>query len=153
MGPETRSREAAESSEPHFLQAGRGEAESISCCALTAGETSSPSAPSDGRPGAKGQLRAGRGRAGARRRGRALRLPPQPCAPPGLQSHKRPPDALPFTVAPSCGTHLPPPPPPPARRGAHLQRLKKHFPCPILIAVTLIGLSTRNLLKHQKLPV
>lgn len=84
VGPETRSRPAARSSEPHFLPAGRGEAESISCCALTAAETSSQSATSGGRPGAKVQQRAGRGRAGggaqaeARRRGRAPRLPPHP---------------------------------------------------------------------------
>lgn len=76
VGPETRSLPAAGSSEPHFLPAGRGEAESISCCALTAAETSSQSAPSGGRPGAKVQLRAGR--AGARRRERVPRLPPHP---------------------------------------------------------------------------
>lgn len=66
VGPETRSWPAAGSREPHFLPAGRGEAESISCCALTAEETSSQSAPSGGRPGAKVQQRAGRGRAGLR---------------------------------------------------------------------------------------
>lgn len=75
VGPETRSRPAARSSEPHFLPAGRGEAESISCCALTAAETSSQSATSGGRPWAKVQPRAGRGRAGRGARQGSRRIP------------------------------------------------------------------------------
>lgn len=67
VGPETRSLPAAGSSEPHFLQAGRGEAESISCCALTAAETSSQAAPSGGCPEAKVQLGAGPRAGGAAR--------------------------------------------------------------------------------------
>lgn len=70
VSPETRSRPAARSSEPHFLLAGRGEAESISCCALTAAETSSQSATSGGRPGPKFSRGQGGGaQAGGARRG------------------------------------------------------------------------------------
>lgn len=133
VGPETRSRPDAESSEPHFLLAGRGVGgEHFLLCTDSRGDVIAVS--SFGQP-PRGQ-RSAVGRAGARSQERALRLPTQPCAPPGLQSRKRPLDqALPSTEAPSCRAHLPP-----GRRGLHLQRLKTHFPCPVLIAVCLPGI-------------
>lgn len=115
VGPETRSLPAAGSSEPHFLQAGRGEAESISCCALTAAETSSQSAPSGGRPGAKVQLGAGPHAGGV-----TLRLPSQPGLPP--QPRARPPDHLPPQRLPPTGLTYP------EQAEANLQRPKNHLP-------------------------
>lgn len=134
LGPETRSWPAARSSEPHFLPAGRGEAESISCCALTAAETSSQSATSGGRPGAKVQPRAG---AGARRRGREPRLPPHPRVW-DLLSRSRPLDTLPSTGALYCRAHFP-------QKGKHLQGLQEPLSRLSPDSDSLTGLSTGNL--------
>lgn len=150
MGPETRSRLAARAASPTFSwQEGGGGREHFLLCTDSRGDVIRQLSQllRMAAPGPKVNCGQGGGaRAGARRRGRALSLPQQLCAPPGLQSRKRPPDPLHRTVAPSFRTHLPP-----ARSGMHLRRPKRHFLCPILIAVSLVGPSTRNLLKH-KLP-
>lgn len=60
-GGETRSQPAAGSSEPHFLRAGRGEAQSISCCAAeTSGDVIAFILPRVSAARAKVQPRAGR---------------------------------------------------------------------------------------------
>lgn len=83
VGPETRSRPGAESSEPHFLLAGRGVGgEHFLLCTDSRGDVIAGS--SFGQP-PRGQ-RSAVGRAGARSQERAPRLPTLPCAPPGLQS-------------------------------------------------------------------
>lgn len=149
VGPETRSRPAARSSEPHFLPAGRGEAESISCCALTAAETSSQSATSGGRPWAKVQPRAGRGRAGGGAQAGARAK--APAASPGVGSTLQ----VQATWRPALysGSLLRGPFPP--ERGKHLQGPQEPLSWLSPDSVSLTGLSTGNLfwsIKWKKLP-
>lgn len=90
------------------------------------------------RVAARGQSSAA-GRAGARRRGRAPRLPLHPWVG-DLLSRSRPLDALSSTVALYCQSHFPP------ERGKHLQGPQEPLSRLSPDLVSLTGVSTRNLL-------
>lgn len=139
VGPETRSRPAARSSEPHFLLAGRGRRRAFPVVHWQQQRRHHSQLL---RVAAPGQSSAA-GRAGARRRGRAPRLPLHPWVW-DLLSRSRPLDALPSTVALYCRGHFPP------ERGKHLQGPQEPLSRLSPDLVSLPGLSNGNLLWSTK---